>query len=78
MPNTSLEGAIKVAENIRKNVENLRIPHEKCPPDYHISISLGVAVAKPQMKVAYEDLIKRADEALYTAKEKGRNRVEVF
>ena len=78
LPNTSLEGAIKVAENIRKNVEDLNIPHEKCPPNYHVSISLGVAVVNPKMKVAYEDLIKRADEALYRAKEKGRNRVEVF
>lgn len=55
------------AERIRKEVEEKRI----------VTISLGVATYKQGMQ-RKQDLINRADEALYLAKQKGKNRVEVI
>lgn len=59
--------ARSVAESKRKAVEEAA----------GITLSLGVATYSDKIKIA-EELIKEADEALYQAKQKGRNRVEVF
>ncbi len=59
--------ARSVAEHKRKAVEEAA----------GITLSLGVASYSDKVKIA-EELIKKADEALYQAKQKGRNRVEVF
>ncbi len=69
---TELEGATLVAENIRSSIEYLDIEkeNEKCA----LTVSLGVASMDNKMQ-DYESLIKKADENLYIAKRKGRNRV---
>lgn len=77
LPNTPEDGAVQVANRIRENVLALKIPHEKSPPLHLVSISLGVATAHPYTEAKHEHLIKLADDALYTAKEKGRNQVEL-
>lgn len=64
---TGSEGARTVAETLRKTVEQ----------ELGITISLGVAVMSGTFTTTKEDFISRADEALYRAKQKGRNRVEV-
>jgi diguanylate cyclase (GGDEF)-like protein len=78
LPQTTLEGAISIAEKIRLNIFNLKIQHEKSPIAGIVSISLGVATTDTDMPMSHEELIKQADIALYVAKENGRNRVEVF
>jgi diguanylate cyclase (GGDEF)-like protein len=78
LPETTLEGARRIAEEICQNVLNSGIPHEKSPPLRVVSISLGVATMDGEVSISQEDLLKQADQALYKAKEKGRNRVEVF
>ncbi len=60
-----------VAEKLRLMIEENR--HEELP---HFTISVGVAQA--QDNVAFEGVLKHADEALYRAKESGRNRVVVY
>lgn len=68
-PETSLEDCILIAEKLRTSVSNHEF--EKIG---HITISLGVSsLSKGQ---SYRTLIKQADDALYNAKNKGRNRVE--
>ena len=74
LPNTALEGAITVAETIRKRIEALRLVRKN--DNFSLdpfTISLGVA-----QRGAHDDrdgLIERADRALYQAKTGGRNRV---
>lgn len=72
---TGRDTAVQVAERIRKEVEVFSFSHETEQPGGGITISLGVATCPDNGKdVAV--LIKAADDALYQAKEKGRNRVE--
>ncbi|MFC1889846.1 diguanylate cyclase domain-containing protein [Thermodesulfobacteriota bacterium] len=78
LPNTVQEGAMHMAENIRTNVQNLGIPHTESTLQPVVSLSLGVATAEGDGEISDEELVKQADTALYSAKEKGRNRVELY
>lgn len=74
LPNTDLEGALTVAEKARTSVEKLMLEHEKSKVSDHVSLSLGVATMVPGADNSAEALVAMADEALYEAKESGRNR----
>ncbi|MBD3421133.1 MAG: diguanylate cyclase [Chitinivibrionales bacterium] len=73
---TGLEQAVETAERIRQFVgeKAFRTPRGE---DVHVTMSFGIAVYRKHAK-KINDLIKKADKALYAAKENGRNRVEVF
>ncbi len=75
MPHIDISNALQVAENIRRGVEDSGLIHENSPFG-RITISIGVATFIPDGKNTLEDLIRQADNALYLAKEKGRNRIE--
>lgn len=75
LPETDLNGALIVGERIRKNVESLSIPRSGGGP-LRVTISIGVSSFPDNAVIDPEDMIKKADEALYRAKEGGRNRVE--
>ncbi|MCI0667876.1 MAG: diguanylate cyclase [Methylococcaceae bacterium] len=75
LPETSSEGAESMAEALRSQVENLSIDHIQAPAGNCVTISLGVASMVPQPRNASEELINRADRALYHSKLAGRNRV---
>lgn len=70
LPGTSIEGAISVAERVRKAAMEVEVSGVPGP----ITISLGVATWR--IGETPEELIGRADAALYQAKSAGRNRVE--
>ena len=72
-PNTNQQGGMHIAELTRKQVSELRVSTGGEP--WHGSISIGVASRSTNMK-SYEELIKVADNGVYLAKEKGKNRVE--
>jgi len=79
LPNTSPDGAMRVAERMRLNVEEMGIAHKKSLPARIVTMSLGVATSQDTATlVSLEDLIKCADVALYRAKEQGRNQVQIF
>ncbi len=75
MPQSDLEGAALLADRWRSGLEQLRfdLPDDR---QTSVTVSIGVAAFKPSLETP-EDLIADADSALYRAKEKGRNRVEV-
>lgn len=72
LPETHLEGAAELAERLRGAVETHEFPVSD-DEKIHVTISLGVAVY-PAAKTA-EALVQAADDALYRAKEAGRNRM---
>ncbi|NJL67362.1 MAG: diguanylate cyclase [Microcoleus sp. SM1_3_4] len=75
LPHTDAVGAFCVAEEIRARVFGLQIPHGNSAVNSCVTMSLGVATAVPVPLSAPEELIAAADEALYCAKERGRDRV---
>ncbi len=76
LPETGKDTAVKVADRIRHEVERRSFPGEASQPGGVLTISLGVATF-PDDGITVDELVKRADEALYMAKRNGRNRVEV-
>ncbi len=74
LPETNLEGALLLAEKIRTLIEALGIIHEKSEASKYITVSLGVVTAYITNLEKPEDLIDKADEAMYVAKNMGRNR----
>lgn len=75
LPATPLEGAIRVAESMRGNVEALHIPHPASSISDHVTVSLGVASCSPIRNTDPEFLVQAADAMLYKAKQMGRNQV---
>lgn len=79
LPEQSLEGAESAAERLRRSIEDLNIPHEAAPENGgRLTMSVGLSRMNPDGRRDLEQLIKEADEALYRAKERGRNRVVVY
>ena len=77
LSNTDLEGATKIAETLRANVENLEIPHRLSSITPNVTISLGVAIGYANSAALPQTLIEAADNALYQAKQDGRNRCKL-
>lgn len=73
LSNTDVDGAVTVAERLREAVEGLDLVFEG--RRVHVTVSQGVAGETPSDLNDPENLILRADEALYAAKGLGRNRV---
>jgi two-component system cell cycle response regulator len=76
-PELPLASAGKVLERIRQGIQDLSIPHSGNPPFNVVTISAGVAEARPADRARPERIIDGADQALYRAKANGRNRVEM-
>lgn len=76
LPNTSLQGAMLIAEKIRQAVEQADIHHPDSDTGI-ITVSVGVATCHTDI-ADQDDLLNQADAALYRAKEAGRNRVEIY
>jgi diguanylate cyclase (GGDEF)-like protein len=74
LPNTDMDAAMNIAEQIRLNVEHVLIPLED-GSSTNVTISLGVHTIIPVTGTSLDAFISQADAALYTAKEHGRNRV---
>jgi diguanylate cyclase (GGDEF)-like protein len=77
VPDTGSHGAAYLAENIRRNVENAEILLDDGAVT-KITVSIGVNTMIPTYGCSTSDFIRQADDALYKAKDKGRNRVCIY
>lgn len=73
LPNTEEKEAKEIGEKIRGKIEELKVANM----DYPLTISIGISLYSEHSKYK-EELIEKADQALYCAKEKGRNRVVLW
>ena len=73
LPSTDLAGAEVIANEIRQAVTALEIPHQGSESSSIVSVSLGIACVVPTTASSSEELIAQADQALYLAKQQGRN-----
>jgi len=71
------DNADEFAETIRKDVEDLKLVHEKSQCSEFITVSIGVASGIPNDDMEPFSLLLRADKALYQAKASGRNCIKV-
>jgi diguanylate cyclase (GGDEF)-like protein len=75
LPDTTLESAVRVAENVRQAVAAMKVPHSGNQLGIQ-TISVGVAAGVPDRNAPLISLLTASDHALYRAKYLGRNRVE--
>ncbi|MBU2712611.1 GGDEF domain-containing response regulator [Zooshikella harenae] len=76
LPMTDLDGARLIAQQLRQAVLNLEIPHKASSVSPFVSISIGAASNQDHINTfTINDLLTKADAALYTAKERGRNQI---
>ena len=76
LPRTELAEALNIAEKLRRIIE-LHSVDIFGMKNIHFTVSLGVSAGKTDESLDLDSLLNKADKALYTAKEKGRNRVGV-
>lgn len=78
LPETEGAGALKISEEIRSEIEKLHIEHSGNTASSYITASLGIETMVPNEGLGGEKfLIQRADQALYKAKNQGKNKVVV-
>jgi diguanylate cyclase (GGDEF)-like protein len=73
LPEVDSNNGLEIAEEIRKTINDLEIPHKMSAIAHHVTLSLGVAVVVAQQKYSPLRLLAKADYALYQAKTTGRN-----
>ena len=79
MPHTNKKEAIKILEDLRKKIANEKIflPIESYHPIY-ISITISIGIKELQKEKNIDELISKADLALYDAKKTGKNKICLY
>ena len=77
LPDTSITGATDVANKVINTLRKINLPHAHSAAADHVTISMGISSTLAGAETP-TSLLKQADEALYKAKESGRNKSEVF
>ncbi|MFC1684136.1 diguanylate cyclase domain-containing protein [Pseudomonadota bacterium] len=75
LPSTDQAGAMVIANAVKDSITALAIPHEKSEISDRVTASIGVASTIANADANPQALLKEADQALYTAKKEGRNRI---
>lgn len=75
LPDIGGAEAYEVAQRIRTAIEDQAMPHAGSPVIGVVTVSVGVVSQIPRQEDTLHDLLRKADAALYRAKEQGRNRV---
>jgi diguanylate cyclase (GGDEF)-like protein len=77
LPNTTKNEALNVAERLRKEVENTSIKLKESNAELKVTISIGVTTSE-NSNITVDEIIAKADKALYHSKETGRNKVSYY
>jgi diguanylate cyclase (GGDEF)-like protein len=77
LPGASADSAMRTASRLRDLVNEERIPHETSLAEKYITVSQGVITVQPDGELQPVGLVKRVDDALYRAKDSGRNTIAV-
>ena len=77
LPNTSLDGSVAVAQKIQAQIWQAQIQHSGSKISRFLTLSMGVVSFIPNPETTVASLIQQADEALYLAKQQGRDRLQV-
>lgn len=77
LPEQSADGALVAAERIRKAIESATVRHRHLDVAGRVSVSIGIADLRHGIDSAFEEALHRADDALYLAKDRGRNQTVV-
>lgn len=75
LPETDHGGALLTANRVQENISRIHIPHAFSAAADHVTMSIGLTAMVPMIGHSSSELVKRADERLYTAKQNGRNQV---
>lgn len=75
LPDTSAEGALYLAEKMQLQLDQAQIPHPQSLVGEYVTLSIGATSLIPVADQSPDILIAIADQALYAAKEQGRNRI---
>jgi diguanylate cyclase (GGDEF)-like protein/PAS domain S-box-containing protein len=78
LPNTNRKEALACAEEICSNVAELHIPHKSSSVAPFVTVSIGVATMQVSKSIDYFQLVEQADQALYRAKQQGRNQAVLY
>lgn len=78
LPDTDTAGAIRVVQVVRHYLHILALPHGAGPSGTTITLSFGIATLVPTPSSPAERILAAADQALYAAKDAGRNQYQVF
>ncbi|WP_404463963.1 diguanylate cyclase [Vreelandella aquamarina] len=77
LPGKDEAEAVRVAHCLRQAVLSLAIPHAYSSTHSHLTASMGVATMSSSQPLSADDLLSQADQQLYLAKRRGRNRIEI-
>ena len=77
LPATAMEGAVDVAKSLVRAIDGMSIAHARSGVSSCVSLSQGIASLIPVQDTKPENVIELADQALYQAKQQGRNRYVV-
>jgi diguanylate cyclase (GGDEF)-like protein len=78
LPATDTEGAILVAQAVRRAIANLQLPHTTSDANAYVTVSIGITVTIPGDDSPLQGVILQTDKALYQAKQQGRDRFVMF
>jgi diguanylate cyclase (GGDEF)-like protein len=77
LPQTGAAEALAIGERIRRRIERTQFPHGKSQPLGTVTVSIGVSTFGPGLDAPVE-IIYAADQALYSAKARGKNCIEAY
>ena len=76
LPETDFRGTLLIGEIIRKEIGSLKLGHDLAKTDAAVTVSIGTSSIRPAQDGKCEDILILAEQALYTAKQAGGNKVE--